>query len=66
MFMTFLSTKFYMSVSSGLFFAVFKPKCSENFRTAAMLLFWTPQNNYFIKVAYFSTIRFRAPFRILQ
>lgn len=54
MFITFLSTKFYISVSSGLFFTVFKPKCSENFRMATMLLFWIPQNNYFNKSSIFS------------
>jgi hypothetical protein len=39
MFMIFLSTKFYMSVSSGSIVAALKPKGIENFRTAAMLLF---------------------------
>jgi len=58
MFITFLSTNFYMSVSSGLFFAIFKPKCSENFRTTAMLLFWIPQNNYFNKSRIFFCYNF--------
>jgi hypothetical protein len=65
MFMSFLSTKFYMSVSSGLFFAFFKPKWSENFCTVAMLLFWIPQNNSFNKSCTFFYNNFRASFIIL-
>jgi hypothetical protein len=51
MFMTYLDTKYRMTVSSGLLITAIELKSKGSFRTTVMLLFYPPQIN---KFEYFS------------